>query len=70
MQTQVTSEKNYQVSYFKPGQKNGYGISVSVSGDKKTKVLREAKELLRQAQSDAIEVYNEYDNRQIKPETE
>lgn len=66
MQTQVNSEKTYSVSYFKPGMKSAYGLSVAVSGDKKAKVIREAKEILRQAQADALEVYNEFNPRQSK----
>jgi len=56
MITHQTSEKTYGVTYFKPGGKGHYGVSVTVSGDKKTKVLREAKAMLEQAQKDAIEV--------------
>lgn len=51
MQTNVTSERTYSVSYFKPGTKSHYGISVAVTGDKKAKVIREAKELLLQAEA-------------------
>ena len=60
MKTLTTSEKSYTVSYFKPGQKDGYGISVSVTGDQKKKALKEARELLVQAQETAIDVYNQY----------
>ena len=56
MQTQVTSERTYTVSYYRPGTKDQYGISVQVTGDKKAKVMREAKELLIQAQVDVDEV--------------
>jgi len=68
MQIQTTSEKTYTVSYFKPGQKNSYGLSVSVSGDKKKKTLTEAKELLEQAQVDAIEIYTKYNTGEPEPE--
>lgn len=59
MKTVETSERTYTIGYFKPGQKESYGISVSVSGDKKAKALREAKELLIAAQSDALEVHQQ-----------
>ena len=68
MQTQVTTERQYTVGYFKPGQKESYGISVSVSGDKKAKALREAKELLIAAQSDALEVYQQLLGKETKKE--
>ena len=55
MQTNITSERTYTVSYYKPGSKTQYGVSVSVVGDKKAKVLRDAKEMLLQAQKDALE---------------
>ena len=57
MQTTVSTERGYTVGYFKPGTKLGYGISVSVSGDKKNKVIREARELLEQVQDTALEVH-------------
>jgi hypothetical protein len=62
MQTNVTTEKGYSVSYFKPGQKEGYGFSVSATGDKKNKVLKDARELLEQAQATALEFYNKIPN--------
>ena len=68
MQTQVTTERQYTVGYFKPGQKESYGISVSVSGDKKAKALREAKELLITAQADALEVYQQLLGKETKKE--
>ncbi len=53
MQTQITSERTYTITYYKPGTKDTFGISVTVTGDKKRKVIAEAKELLLQAQKDA-----------------
>lgn len=68
MQTQTTSERTYTVTYFKPGSKGHYGVSVSVAGDKKTKVLREAKQMLEQAQRDAKEVIQQLNGNE--PESE
>lgn len=67
MQQSITSERVYTVGYFKPGQKGAYGLSVSVSGDKKAKVLREAKELLEQAQVTALEVHAKH-FKEVPPE--
>ena len=68
MQTTVSSEKTYTVGFFKPGQKGAYGISVNVAGDKKTKVLREAKELLEKVQADALAVHTKYFGEKPKEE--
>jgi len=68
MQTTVSTERGYTVGYFKPGQKGSYGISVNVSGDKKKKVIREAKELLEQVQADALEVHTKYFGEKPKEE--
>lgn len=70
MKTQVSSERTYTVGYFKPGQRAGYGINVSVSGDQKKKTLREAKELLEAAQFDALEVHDKYFPAVEEPEKE
>lgn len=60
MQTNITSERTYTVSYYKPGTRNQYGVNVSVTGDKKAKVMRDAREMLEQAQGDAIEVHRQF----------
>ena len=57
MHTQVSTERSYSIGFFKAAGKGGYGISISVAGDKKKKGLAEAKELLEQAQLAASEVY-------------
>jgi len=59
-QTITTSERQYTVSYYKPGGKAYYGLNVSVTGDKKAKVLREARQMLEQVQSDAMEVHKRF----------
>jgi hypothetical protein len=61
MNTTVTSERTYSVSYFRPASKSHYGISIQVHGDRKTKVLHEAKELLIQAELDANQVSKSYE---------
>ena len=60
MQTNITSERHYTVSYYQPGSRARLGISVSVTGDKKAKVLREARQMLEQVQSDAMEVHKRF----------
>jgi len=60
MQTVVTSERQFTIAYHKPRSDTQYGISVTVSGDKKAKVLRDARDLLEQAQKDALEVYKQF----------
>ena len=61
MNTTVTSERTYSISYFRPASKSHYGISVTVKGDKKLKVLREANELLNQAEKDARQIIKNYE---------
>jgi hypothetical protein len=61
MQTNITSERGYSITYFRPQSKNQYGISVAVTGDHKVKVLREAKELLEKSILDAIEIHKRYE---------
>jgi hypothetical protein len=56
MNTTVTSERTYSISYYRPGTKLHYGVSITVSGDKKAKVIHEAKELLIQAEADTMQV--------------
>lgn len=50
MITNITNEKSYKISYFKPASKVSYGFSVEVVGDKKSKVIKESKELLAEAE--------------------
>jgi len=56
MNIQTVSEKRYSVSYFSVASKEKFGISVSVTGDKKAKVLKEAKEMLITAQENLDDV--------------
>lgn len=65
MLTNITSTKSYTVGYFKAQSKGTLGVSISVSGDKKLKVLREARELLETALKDAAE----FDKKALNPET-
>jgi ribosomal protein L7/L12 len=60
MITSVQCEKSYTVTYFAPQSKNSFGISVSVTGDKKLKVIREAKEILNRAMLDSKEIKDKY----------
>jgi hypothetical protein len=52
MITNVATEKTYSIGYFKSQSKGGYGISINVTGGSKTKVLKEAREMLVQAIKD------------------
>ena len=60
MKTQVSTEKTYTLTYYTPATKTKFGVSVSVTGDSKTKVRRESKELLEQAMSDTKEIEQKY----------
>lgn len=51
----ISSERQYTIGYYKPASKIECGVSITVTGDHKTKVIREAKELLGQAIKDAKE---------------
>ena len=60
MQKQITTERAYTVNFHKPGAKDSYGISVTVTGDSKTKVMKEAKAMFKEAQQTAIETYSQF----------
>jgi len=61
-QTITTSERGYTVTIYKPGQggKAHYGVNVSVTGESKTKVVREAKMMFEEVQSYALEAHQRF----------
>jgi hypothetical protein len=65
MQKTVSTDKCYKVSFFRPGTKGDYGISVEVNGDSKAKVLKEAEALLVDAEK-FIENKKEVKNNELQ----
>jgi 2'-5' RNA ligase len=55
MQTNITTERGYTIGYYRPASKTQVGITIQVVGDHKSKVVREAQEIMRQATEDAKE---------------
>ena len=71
-QTITTSERGYTVSIYKAGigGKPHYGLNVSVTGESKTKVVREAKLMFEEVQRYALEAHDQFYPEAEKPEGE
>jgi len=54
--TETTTEKTYEITYFRSQSKGNYGFSIKASGNRKNTVVKEARELLEQAIQVADEV--------------
>ena len=69
-QTVTTSERGYTVAISKAaiGGKPHYGLNVSVSGESKAKVVREAKMLFDEVQRYALEAHAQFYPEAEKPE--
>lgn len=69
-QTIISSERQYTVSIHKAGMggKPHYGLNISVTGERKAKVMREARQMLEEVQRYAIEVHDQFFGKAEEPE--
>jgi hypothetical protein len=53
MRTEVQTERTYTLGYYKMASKDSTGFTITVTGDRKLKVVKEAAELLAIAKAEA-----------------